>query len=59
VVAGSLASNLYLGRTFAYSQQIDDALAKLTLDQVNAAWRKHVTPQSLVMAWGGDFKPPQ
>ncbi|HZF79986.1 MAG TPA: pitrilysin family protein [Rubrivivax sp.] len=59
VVAGSLVSNLYLGRTFAYSQQIDDALAKLTLEQVNAAWRKHVTPQSLVMAWGGDFKPPQ
>jgi zinc protease len=57
VVAGALASNLYLGRTFAYSQQIDDALARLTLAQVNAAWRKYVTPQSLVMAWGGDFKP--
>lgn len=59
VVAGSLAFNLYLGRTFAYSQQIDDALTKLSLEQVNAAWRKYVTPQSLVMAWGGDFKPPQ
>ena len=55
-VAGGLASNLYLGRTFVYSQQIDDAIARLSLDQVNAAWRKYVTPQSLVLAWGGDFK---
>ena len=35
-----------------------EALARLTLAEVNAAWRKHIDPQRLVMAWGGDFKLP-
>jgi zinc protease len=58
-VAGALAQNLYLGRTFAFSQQVDDAMAKLTLDELNAVWRKYIQPDRLVLAWGGDFKPPQ
>ena len=58
-VTGALAQNLYLGRSFAYSQQVDDAMAKLTLEQLNAAWRKYIQPERLVLAWGGDFKPPQ
>ena len=56
-VSGALAHNQYLGRTFAISQQTDDAIAALTLAQINAAWRKHITPARLVLAWGGDFKP--
>ena len=36
----------------------DDAIARLSLAQVNAAWRKYVSPQNLVLAWGGDFKAP-
>jgi zinc protease len=59
VVARALAQNLYLGRTFAFSQQVDDAMAKLTLDELNAVWRKYIQPDRLVLAWGGDFKPPQ
>jgi zinc protease len=56
-VTGGLAENLRLGRSFARSQQVDDAMAALTLDQVNAAWRRHVDPAKIVFAWGGDFKP--
>ena len=56
-VAGALLSNLFLGRTFAVSQATDDAIARLTLAQINAAWRQHITPQRLVLAWAGDFKP--
>jgi zinc protease len=56
-VAGGLANNLFLDRRFAFAQQIDDALAALTLAQVNAAWRKYIAPERLVIAWGGDFKP--
>ena len=41
------------------AQQVDDAMAQLTLDQLNAAWRKYIQPDRLVLAWGGDFKPPQ
>jgi zinc protease len=59
VVAGALAQNLYLDRTFAFLQQVDDAMAKLTLDELNAVWRKYIQPERLVLAWGGDFKPAQ
>jgi zinc protease len=56
-VAGRLAANLLLARRFALSQQVDDAIAALTLEQVNAAWRKYIQPQQLVLGWAGDFKP--
>jgi zinc protease len=56
VVAGALAQNLYLGRTFAVSQQVDDALAALTPAQVNAAFRKYIDASRWAIAWGGDFK---
>jgi zinc protease len=56
-VADRLMSNLYLGRTWAVTQALDEALATVTLAQVNAAWRKTMDPQRLVMGWGGDFKP--
>jgi zinc protease len=58
IVANTLASYLFLDRTFAFSQQVDDALARLTLEQVNAAWRKYMDPARLVLAWGGDFTEP-
>jgi len=57
-VASGLVNNLYLQRSFAFGQQVDDAIQKLTLAQVNEAWRKYIHPQRLVMAWGGDFKAP-
>ncbi len=55
-VASALALNLELKRRFAWSQQVDDALQALTIDQVNAAWRKYVDADRLVLGWGGDFK---
>ena len=57
-VAAQLASNLHLNRSFSVSQQVDDAIASLTLEQVNAAWRAYIKPDSLVVAWAGDFKAP-
>jgi zinc protease len=56
-LAGGLASNLDLGRTFAISARVDEALSKLTLEQVNAALRTYVKPESFVSAVAGDFKP--
>lgn len=55
-VAGMLVGNLFLGRRFALQQQVDDAIAALTLDQVNAALRRHVDPAKWVVIWAGDFK---
>lgn len=56
-VAGALLANLHLGRRFATSQQVDDKLAALTLDEVNVAWRRYIDPARIATAWGGDFKP--
>ncbi len=56
-LAGALANNLYLDRTFAISQKVDDAIAAATLENVNAALRKYLKPDRFVFAFGGDFKP--
>jgi zinc protease len=55
-LAAGWSSNLYLGRTFAVSAQVDEALSKVTLDQVNAALRKYIKPSGFVMGVAGDFK---
>jgi zinc protease len=56
-VAYALANNLYLGRTFALAAQVDASIGKLTLDEVNGALRKYVSPDNFVSAYAGDFKP--
>jgi zinc protease len=56
-LAAALANNLYLGRTFAISQAVDDAIVRATLADVNGVLRKHLKPDRFVMAVGGDFKP--
>jgi zinc protease len=57
-VAAALANNLYLGRTFVIAAQVDAAIEKLTLEQVNAALRKYLRPERFVSAFAGDFKGP-
>lgn len=56
VLAGALASNLYLKRDFALSQRVDDAIAALTVDQVNGVLRKYLKPEQFVFGLGGEFK---
>ena len=55
VVASLLARNLYLGRTMAWSANLDARLRALTVDQVNAAIRKHFKPETLSVYAAGDF----
>lgn len=57
VLAQFLTVNLHTGRTFAFADRVDQALQALTLDQVNAALRRHVRPQDLVRGFAGDFTP--
>ncbi|HUG22265.1 M16 family metallopeptidase [Piscinibacter sp.] len=56
-VAGLWARHLYVGRTFAKTAEIDAALEKLSLAEVNAALRKYILPEQAVSAYAGDFKP--
>ena len=55
---GNLASQwgnyLYLGRTFAWDQAIEDKIRALTPAQVNAAWRQAVDPAKLSVVLAGD-----
>jgi len=58
-LAGDAANNLYLDRRFTRLAQVDEAIGKATLEQVNAAWRRHFDITKLAIAWGGDFKEPK
>ena len=55
-MAAGIANNLHIGRTFARSAEVDAQLAALTVDQVNAALRKYLTPERMVYGFAGDFK---
>jgi len=55
-LAGTLANNLDLGRGFDFAAKVDDAIGKLTLEQVNEALRRHLKPETFVFGFAGDFK---
>lgn len=54
-VAGALANNLFYGRTMQFSADIDNRLRALTVQDVNAAIRKHFKPDQLSVYLAGDF----
>jgi zinc protease len=51
-----LAAREPYGRTLAWDAQMDAKLQALTLDQVNAAFRRNVSAAQLSIVKGGDFK---
>ncbi|HLO93302.1 MAG TPA: pitrilysin family protein, partial [Burkholderiaceae bacterium] len=55
-VAGMLSSQQRLDRSFAREQQLDEALQKQTLEQVNTALRKHFKLEAFQLVFAGDFK---
>ena len=55
-LAAALAANLELDRTFAVAQRVDEAIARLTLDEVNAALRRYLQPGRFVSVLAGDFR---
>jgi zinc protease len=54
-LAGTLESYLFLGRTFAWDEAIEKKVGSLTVDQVNAAMRKHLNPEKISTFKAGDF----
>ncbi len=56
VVASAWISNLDLGRTFAFSKQFEDRIRAVTLEQVNAAFRKYIDPAKMTFVIAGDAK---
>ncbi|MFA5521004.1 MAG: pitrilysin family protein [Castellaniella sp.] len=57
VLAGAWLQYLQTGRSFAWSQDIDDALQGLTADAVNAALRRVFDPTQLSIAIAADPEP--
>jgi zinc protease len=51
-----IASREQFGRTLAWDEQLDAKLQALTLEQVNAAFRRHINVGDLSIVKGGDFK---
>jgi zinc protease len=45
-----------LGRTFAFSKQFEDRLRAVTVEQVNAAFRKYIDPARMTFVIAGDAK---
>lgn len=54
-LANSLSNYLFLGRTYAWDAELDKKLAALTPEQVNAAMKKHLTPDKISIFKAGDF----
>jgi zinc protease len=54
-LVGSLESFVERGKTPLYFAELDALRAQITLDEVNAAFRKYVVPEKLVFGEAGDF----
>ena len=55
VLAAAWVDYLYLGRTWQFSKAIDERIQSLTLDEVNAAFRKYIDPAKVSVFKAGDF----
>lgn len=55
-LARELTNELFFGRTMAFDAAIEQKVAALTPDQVNAAFRKYVDPAQFTIIKAGDFK---
>jgi zinc protease len=54
-LAGALESFVERDKTPLYFAELDNLRAQVTLDEVNAAFRKYVVPDRLVFGMAGDF----
>jgi zinc protease len=54
VLAAGWSRNLFLGRSYAWSKAFEDKVKALTVEQVNAAFRKFIDPAKLSVVTAGD-----
>jgi zinc protease len=55
-IGALLSSRERWGRTLLWDAKLEAAVAALTPEQVNAAFKRHVDPAAISIAKGGDFK---
>jgi zinc protease len=54
-LAGTLAGELYLGRTLQWDADFEKKVGELKPDQIRDALRRHVDPKKLTVVRAGDF----
>jgi zinc protease len=54
-LAGSLAYGLYLDRTLEHDAELEARIADLTVDEINAAMRRHIDLSRITVVKAGDF----
>lgn len=57
-LVGVLSNLAEYGETWLASQKRDEALAAVTVEQANAAWRRHIRADGFIISTAGDFKTP-
>jgi zinc protease len=55
-LVGLIAAHEQLGRSLLYDEQQETKIQALTVEQINAAFRKHVDPAAVSIVKAGDFK---
>ena len=55
-IVQSLESYAFIGRDMKFVAEFEDRISKLTVEEVNAALKKHIDPQRLFIVQAGDFK---
>jgi zinc protease len=58
-LAGAMINFIERGKTPKFLAELDELRAQITLDEVNAAFRKYVVPERMVFAVGGDLANPK
>ena len=54
-LSGQISSNLYFERTFQFDATLEEKIRILTLDEVNAAVRRHLDLAKITVVKAGDF----
>jgi zinc protease len=55
-LVGLIAAHEQLGRTMRYDEQLEARIQVLTVEQINAAFRKHVDAAAVTIVKAGDYK---
>lgn len=55
-IVQTLEAYAFIGRDMKFVAEFEDKVSKLTVEEVNAALKKHIDPQRLFIVQAGDFK---
>ena len=54
-LASQLVLQMFTGRTMQFTEKTEKAIAEVTVEQVNAALKKYIDPDKLIVSVAGDF----